>query len=336
MLKKIAFLSLIVSFLGMTSCETEFSLNGEYKLTPVVFGLLDQNDSIHMIKITKAFLGDGNNLEYAQVADSNYFNQVEARIIEYDGVTNTTTGRVWELKDSIISGKSTNGVFYSPDQKIYYFEEPNLIGTNIYVLEASLNEGQLSISAQTTMIYNFILPNSIKSLSATLALANNTVDDDGDYENMSLDINGIKNAANYEFGYTVNWTEYYLDGTSASFSRRKFETSSDDVDKVIFLSGVNFYKWVAEIIPDDENVDYRTMDGVDVHFAFGHPVLKQFMDVSDPVTGVAQIQPIYTNINGGYGLFSSRFQFTKYRIPLNSTSAKELREGLYTYAKKFI
>lgn len=335
MLKKLALMSLVVSFLGMTSCETDFSLNGDYQLTPVVFGLLDQNDSIHMIKITKAFLGDGNNLEYAQIADSSYFKQVDARIVELNESGNAT-GRSWDLKDSIITGKSTDGVFYAPDQKIYYFEANDLVGTYSYRLEADLNEGELSITAETSLINGFVVPNSIKNLIATVNLAQFTVVDDGDYLSMSFDFNSLVNAANSEMGYTVNWTEYYLDGDSASFSRRKFETRSDDASKVMFLSGLDFYKWVGETVPDDDQVDYRTFDGIDIHFAFGHEVLKQFMDVSDPVSGVAQIQPIFTNINGGYGLLSARFQYTRYGLPLASSSAKELREGRYTNTKKFI
>jgi len=334
MLKKVAFMSLVVSFLGMTSCETDFSLNGDYQLTPVVFGLLDQNDSIHMIKITKAFLGDGNNLEYAQIADSSYFKQVDARIVELNESGNTT-GRSWDLKDSIITGKSTDGVFYAPDQKIYYFEANDLVGTNSYRLEADLNEGALSISAETTLINGFLVPNSIKNLISTLNFAQFTVIDDGDYINMTFDFS-LVNAANSELGYTMRWTEYYLDGDSASFSKRKFETRSTDASKPMLLAGASFYKWVGETVPDDDQVDYRTMDGIDIHFAFGHEVLKQFMDVSDPVTGVAQIQPTFTNINGGYGLFSARFQYTRFGLPLGSTSAKELREGRYTYTKKFI
>lgn len=335
MLRKFSFPLLLAAILGMSSCETDFSLNGKYELTPVVFGLLDQNDSIHMIKITKAFLGDGNNLEYAQNPDSNYFNQVEARIIEFDE-TGKSTNRSWVLTDSIITGKSTDGVFYAPDQKIYYFEANDLVGEYTYRLEADLNEGQKSVSAETSMLYNFKLPNSITSATAKLAFAKNTVVTDDDYQNVTINLTDVVvNAGNYEIGYTMNWTEYYLDGSTASFSVRKFEERSDAPTSAIRLNGLGFYKWVQETVPDDANVDYRTMDGIDLHFAFGHQVLKQYMDISSPITGVAQIQPFFTNIDGGYGLLSSRFQFTQYGMPLSIPSAKELREGTYTYTKKF-
>lgn len=335
MVKKISFAFLLSSLLLMNSCETEFSLNGEYNLTPVVFGLLDQNDSIHMIKITKAFLGDGNNLVYAQNPDSSYFKQVDARIIEYKEDGNPSL-RSWDLKDSIITGKSTDGVFYSPDQKIYYFKATDLVGNYSYKLEADLNEGQKSITAETTLIHNFSLPGNLTLPVVKLSLADNTVVDEEDYNDVTITVSNVTNAANYEINYTFHWTEYYLDGSSVSFSAKKFETRSDQPNLPIKLNGLNFYKWVQATVPDDETVDYRTFDGIDLHFAYGHTVLKQYMDVSKPVTGVAQIQPTFTNIEGGYGLLSSRFQYTRYNLILNDPSAKELREGTYTYTKKFI
>lgn len=336
MLKKISFVLLFTSLIGMSSCETEFSLNGEYELTPVIFGLLDQNDSIHMIKITKAFLGDGNNLVYAQNPDSNYFRQVDAQIIEINDSGDTNTYRSWDLKDTIITGKSTDGVFYSPDQKIYYFKAKDLVDTYTYRLKANLNEGQKSITSETSLLSNFSLPPNLNLPTAKLAFADNTVVDEGDYNSTSISIIGVVNAANYEINYTIFWTEYYLDGGSASFSANKFETRSDDPDKMIKINGLEFYKWVQTTVPDDAAVDYRVFNGMDIHFAYGHTVLKQYMDVSKPVTGVAQIQPTFTNIEGGYGLFSSRFQYTRLKIMLNDPSAKELRSGTYTYTKKFI
>ena len=125
MRKFILGLTSIVSIIALTpSCETDFSLNGDYKITPVVFGLLDQNNTTHMIKITKAYLGDGDNLVYAQNPDSNYFQQVDARIIEY--VDSDPSGREWTLYDSTITEKDTSGIFYGPEQKLYVFQQPAL------------------------------------------------------------------------------------------------------------------------------------------------------------------------------------------------------------------
>ena len=57
------YLSILVTFL--TSCSEEVNLTGDFKETAVVYGLLDHADSLHYVKITRAFIGPGNALEIA-------------------------------------------------------------------------------------------------------------------------------------------------------------------------------------------------------------------------------------------------------------------------------
>ncbi len=335
MVKNLFFIGLFAGFLGLNSCETEFSLNGEYTLTPVVFGLLDPLDSIHTVKITKAFLGEGNNLEYAKIEDSSYFNQVDAQVIEFneDG---EETGRKWQLKDSIVEGKSTDGIFYSPNQKVYYFEEKALVTSYTYKIEADLNEGQMSFTASTTLIDGFALNGPVSNNpSFKVPFAKNTVNTDDDYLNWNVNITPGTNAARYELAYTFNWTEFYDDGTSKSFSMRRVEAieSSDKVTNLV--SGLDFYTWVGENILDDPKVIRRTYEGIDLHISVAHKTLDTYMQVGKPVTGIAQIQPLYTNIEGGYGLFSSRILYTRKGINIDAASMKELATGTYTYSKLF-
>ncbi len=336
MIKRFSLLSFIALALGIGSCETEFSLNGDYELKPVVFGLLDHTDSIHVIKITKAFLGDGDNLVYAQNPDSNYFNQVAAIVTEYDPLGDET-GRSWDLQDSIVTGKSTDGIFYAPDQKVYFFYEKELDSKNTYKIEADLNEGAHSFTAETSMINGFGVPTTITNNSFKVRFAKNTVNADDDYLTWVFDLkNGLENVGEIEVGYTFHWTEYYLDGTSESFSAKKFEYSETNLDRPIRINGIEFYNWIAQTIPDDiDNIDYRKADGVDLRISLAHTNLTQYMSVSEPVSGIAQVQPVYTNVEGGYGLFSSRLLYSLNDLPLDESSIKELSSGTRTITKQF-
>src|SRR5690606_25148498 len=135
------------------SCETDFSLNGDYQVQPIVFGLLDHKQDVHMIKITKAFLGDGDNLVYAQNPDSNYFEQVDGEVIEYlDG---TATGRSSTLVDTIVTNKSTDGMFYAPEQQAYYCEEAKRDSTAEHELNIASNGGEQMVTGRTTRIDRF-------------------------------------------------------------------------------------------------------------------------------------------------------------------------------------
>ena len=109
----------LLSLVGLSACEDDIKLDGDFVETAVVYGLLNQADSIHFVKITRAFIGPGSALDNALIPDSSYFDQVEATVSE---VVGGQVIRTWELKDTLVQDKDTNGVFYGPEQKVYYFK----------------------------------------------------------------------------------------------------------------------------------------------------------------------------------------------------------------------
>ncbi|NRA10400.1 MAG: hypothetical protein HRT57_00425, partial [Crocinitomicaceae bacterium] len=101
----------------LQSCNEDINITGDFEETAVVYGLIDQADSVHLIKITRAFIGPGNALEISTIPDSNYFETISATITEK---INGSTFRIWTLFDTIVE-KDTDGIFYAPDQKLYAF-----------------------------------------------------------------------------------------------------------------------------------------------------------------------------------------------------------------------
>ena len=55
---------------GLSSCNEEIDFAGSASEAPVLYCLLDQADSIHYVKLTRAFAGNNNAVEVAQIADS--------------------------------------------------------------------------------------------------------------------------------------------------------------------------------------------------------------------------------------------------------------------------
>jgi hypothetical protein len=92
----------LLGLLGLSSCNEKIDLLGDYQETAVVYGLLDHADSLHYIKITRAFIGPGSAVDLAQISDSSYFNQVNATVTEFIGGVVT---RTWILKDTIVTNK---------------------------------------------------------------------------------------------------------------------------------------------------------------------------------------------------------------------------------------
>ena len=66
-----SFISIFIFY----SCKTDFDVNAKWKDITVVYGLLNQNDSLHLIKVNKAFLGSEDAYIMAKHSDSiNYSN----------------------------------------------------------------------------------------------------------------------------------------------------------------------------------------------------------------------------------------------------------------------
>ena len=61
-MQRLLFTLLLLAYFLIPSCKTDFDINAEYKDITIVYGLLNQKDSIHYIRINKAFLGEGNAL----------------------------------------------------------------------------------------------------------------------------------------------------------------------------------------------------------------------------------------------------------------------------------
>lgn len=325
---------------GVSSCETDFSLNGDYQVEPVVFGLLDHHDDFHTVKITKAFLGDGDNLVYSKIPDSNYFNQVDAKVVEYKD--DQETGREWVLFDTILTHKDTTGVFYAPEQKVYAFFESNLDSSATYKLTVDLEGGSYQVTGETNMIDQFKVNAQILFPTYKIIFAPPNANEEDDYEFWTFTVTEGKNAALYNYKYTMHYTEHYVDGSQATFSITRNEgneeqhgSASNPSVHIPSFSGYDFYNWVGEVIPDDANVVKREYNGIDLRISVAHHELYQYLQVSEPVTGIAQVQPEYTNLNGARGLFSSRLVYEIFDFDLNGSSMEELCTGQFTFSKSF-
>lgn len=148
--------------LAVTSCSTEVDLTAPYDSLPVVYGLLEVEADTQWVKINRTWLGEGNQLLAAQVADSSEYpaGSLDARIVELipsssGGVIGNElpTDREWILRDTVVNNKETSGAFFGPSQRVYFaptLDEP-LRDDMLYRLELVLPDGK-SARATTTMV----------------------------------------------------------------------------------------------------------------------------------------------------------------------------------------
>lgn len=322
-MKKHLILLSLLAFIGtlFTSCSKEVDLIGDFKETAVVYGLLDKNDSVHMIKITRAFIGPGNSLDIAQVADSSYFQTVDAIISEYVGGTLT---RTWTLDDTLVTDKSENGVFYAPEQKLYYFTTSSsdpLLSEATYKLKIVVNGGLFEVHGETKLVsgiststdsptyaFKFAqLPGEYKSTTVGVNVGNSYI------VNTSLDFIFAEHIGATESNKTMSWKLGEVDVTPGSTQN-------------FTAVGQTFYSLVKSACStSDPNVDKRRIVGITVRVVGGSEELYNYMLVNKPASTLAQNKPTYTNLTATndhpvIGLFSSRFTYSVYHPFIGSSS----------------
>ena len=327
MLKKYSILFSLIGLITFTSCDKDFTLNGDYKRTPVIFGLIDQSDSIHMIRITRTFLGDDDNNLYDQIADSSYFDLVDAKIIEIDGLD---TLREWQLHDTLITNKET-GVFYGPEQKMYTFFANDLNEDYEYRFEGIFDEGKYQADASTELISGFVFTGAwlaSQTSNPKISFANNN----GSYLTFSPKATTPENVAVKTTKLLIDYVETYADNSSEV--KTIVWTKSDDYSNLTlpFFLGEEFYQLIQSNVSVDANVVKRQMTQATIRVVMVDNIVSQYMDASKPASSISQSKPQFTNINsedGALGVFAARHIQTK-TLPLTAGTIKELCSGIYT------
>lgn len=348
------------------SCNEKIDLIGDFKETAVVYGLLDHSDSMHYVKITRAFIGPGNALDFAQIADSNYFDVVDATIEEIQA---GNILRTWILKDTLIQNKDTNGVFYAPLQKVYYFKtlpttisssglfgevqtSPNEMMSSLnpqckYRLKAIINSGEFEVSAETELVNGIALGNNITGYGGF-----NFAENPGQYKSQSVTVSNVGNAHVLNASIDIILSEF-VDNSSQN-KGINWQIGEADVTpntaKTFSANGETFYNLIKNNISDNELINRRNLIGFDITVTGGSEDLYNYMIVNRPSSSLAQNKPTYTNLNvtNDYrviGIFSS-IQTIKFDKPfvyppsqnvrgLNKPSTQELCEGPITGLLQF-
>lgn len=337
-------LGLVLTLFAFNSCEDDIELTGEYKETAVIYGLLDQSESIHYIKINRAFIGPGNALEIAKIPDSNYFENVEAKVSE---VINNVVTRVWMLDDTLLDTKEENGIFYAPTQKVYYFTDASqgpLDTDATYRLDVVINKGlsnEFSVTGETELV------SGLSSGQSQVSSSFNFIDSDGNLKAASVLVSSTGNAAIVNATLGIDFYEYIGTTINDSISLTWNTGESEVTPGTSFstsIHGTTFYELIRDNCSNNTSIDKRRLKSMTIKLTGGSEDLVNYMNANKPSSSIAQAKPVYTNLtvtNDRYvvGLFSARQTVTivkQFSTPLQTYSCldqksrRELCEGTIT------
>ena len=309
------------------SCSTDVELYADYKDITVVYGLLDSSKDTNYIKINKAFLGPGDPFQIALIDDScNYPNKLDARLIEYRAPSSGGTyqkTRVLPLDTITIHNKEA-GFFYAPDQLVYYTKEKiNNNGSNYnYRYELQIDRGDTIITSFTNMVGGNTFAITPSQLDVTAAA-----------QNSFIKVHPCPNAAIYELKLKFYFTELTpsLDSTQrcmtmtlGMFPLADLETTNGSLN--VPYQPSSFIPSLASFLGNDtlKNVERLISEpSLVLSVAAGGEELYNFIAVNGPSNSIVQNIPEYTNVNGGYGVFSSRTLLQK-KLRLSAQSLTDI------------
>lgn len=308
-------ITLFILAIQLVGCREDLEFNENYTETPVIYGLLDQSDSIHYVRINRGYLGPGDAFTFAKVPDSNYFESVEAEIQEF---LNGQVVRSWTLRDTVLNTKETGGVFFAPEQIVYYFQTDNanepLNPDAVYRLKVDINEGQLTVSGETKLVDGLAKSSNYSGSQTQM----NFAEEVGEYASVLL-THSAGNAVVSNTSMDIVINEHRSSGiTQITIPMNIAENTTSDNNFTATIFGETFYQTIANGVTDDPTITRRNLVGLRPTFTGGSAELNSYILVNQPTSSVAQSKPEYTNlsVSQGFqvvGLFSSRQTVSYYR-----------------------
>jgi hypothetical protein len=349
-MKKILF-SILGSIALFSSCSTDLDVLAPYKDITSVYGILSQNDSIHFVRINKAFLGQADASTMAQVQDSSQYpvDALEVRIFEYDDKNNQK--RVFLLKDTIVNNKES-GYFYAPNQLVYFFTtdaNSKLNQDNAYLLEIKnkLN-GQTIYSSYDDkqnkplpiqMVNSFNIINPMNNPAASISFYAVTKQSDYNVKwtsakdgliydlYMNMHYIAVNKNSNDSIKNVINWKFAKIQGTDLRGTRDLEYKITPDIfyDKVL-------NEFVDKGFTKDNY--FIVLDTLNFRWDVAGEDLATYIQVADPGTSIIQERPVFSNvrvqnkdgkIEKAIGIFSARYSQYVFERAINRDTSREIR-----------
>lgn len=329
-MKKTFILSLIAIAALLSSCTTRVDLYADYKDIPIIYGLIDYQKDTNFIRINRAFSSSNDNpinaYEVALIADScNYPGKLNARLVELKkgyGNQYLPTGLEFTL-DTLTLHNKQEGLFYAPDQKVYFTTGRFNQDTENYKYRLIVYKDNDTISSETGLVggEDFKI--------TTMKMSFDPVDTSEGHVTFVV----ADNAAFYELSFRFNYEEVRNGVTvqksiNYNFGTETLETlqhdpSSTTVYYFTYSKRLLFNK-LSEAIGGDTIGVVRHIGNCVLTLAAGGDEMYNFIQVNNNGGGYSQTVPDYTNINGGFGVFSSRLTIERDDITLDRFTLTKL------------
>ncbi|MCB0661406.1 MAG: DUF4249 family protein [Saprospiraceae bacterium] len=322
-------LLLVFGILIWNGCSNDLELTTDYKDIPVIYAKLDASDSAHYIRVEKAFLDPKTNaFVLAQRVDSLYYPNAVVTLEKNDDGTIYTLERV----DGNLEGYVRDtGIFASAPNYLYKIRQDviNLEGEDEVKITLKRGENFADITSTSTIIPPMEID---RPFSSPINV----------WENLAVQWTRNSELPRiFDLSVIVRYQEKAANDPNAPVFNREIEwltTKNLTLDpeennaKVTYrIDGDAFFSFLGNNLSKDEPV-VRQLSNISFKIFGGDSQIENAYLIALANQGFASTQdpPVYTNIEGGRGIFASVTSVESIGFTLAASARDSLLNGRFT------
>ena len=331
------FLALLTGTLFWSACETDFQLEGEWKDIPVIYAFLSQQDTAYYVRVERAFLEPGGNArDIAQIPDSIYYNDNEVSV----KLERLSNGQIYDLVQ--VDGRDEGYIREGGD----FANEPN------YLYKLSRDEITLAGGMDFRLI--------VERPGEETATATSVIVDEVEIAN--LPITGVyqfgdftrdtrvewratgETARVFDLRLVITYRESEPNNPSNLITKEVEWVLDQDFEREEGISlqsfrfpNESFYTFLASNLEPIEGVT-RKFDAINVKVTAAGQEIEDYLRIAGANIGITSSQaiPVYSNVENGVGVVSSRFQVISEDLGLGADARDSLYNGVITKDLNFV
>lgn len=326
-MKNFGFLAGALFVALFTSCDQDIDLTADWQNIPIVYGLLNEADSAHYIRVEKAFQDqNGNAFLAALEPDSLYYQDATVRLL------NLTTGKQATLVkvDGAAEGYPRDpGDFAQLPNYLYKVHSNNfpLEGGDEIRFRLERGDNLPEVTADCVVLSE-IQPQGL------FAGSNLDFSEDDD---ITFRWRAGDEARIFDLTLVIHYDEKLAGNPDVqSYSLewpmvKNVKRSGSSATIIAKIFGLEFYKFLEASIEARPDAT-RILTGMDLVITGGGEAVEQYISIALANTGITSSQeiPIYSNISEGRGIFTSIVRTTVPDLQLSAESDNSLKTSTVT------
>lgn len=316
---------LIIAGLGLRSCEQDVDLYCDTKFIPVVYCLLNPQEQVQTVRISRVFQDRENFSAWEQKYDSFLRDTMDRIYIERIDGSGFRTIYDFTFSEEIM------------DTEVSGFALTRLYNCNLkprqdsaYQLYAYFSETRTMSSAKIRVLSPVELVDP-----ATVPGRKMVIDPTQPYV---IRWYGSKGTAYYQGIFNINYLEKKLDEIQGKTISMVLDPVLQYPQEAVFsqnLSGVHLLRFLVESIPEVDSVKRKIVD-FDFTFIYGGEELALFTNSGINPMGLSDRVSDYSNLDNSRGVFSSISRLEVYGIPVAGQSIDTIAMNPLTRHLNFV